>query len=117
MITLKTLHTATAQEVFDQAVNHLRVQGKRSALDPLVLSESCLYRSEDGLKCAAGCFIADDEYEPEMEGKSWIHEMFPEAHRDLIQSLQTIHDHNHINKWEMKFEELAKEYNLEYTPA
>jgi hypothetical protein len=69
MITLKTLKNSTDQEVFDQVANHLLTQNKRSvsATDNTL----CVYRSPDGLKCAAGCLIADDEYDPRMEGSNW----------------------------------------------
>ena len=66
MITLKTLGKATAQEVFDQVATHLLTQNERS-LD----GASCSYRNCDGLKCAAGCLISDDEYDNQMEGIDW----------------------------------------------
>lgn len=49
-----------AQEIFDKVVNHLRKQGHRS------LSEDgrCLYRGSNGDKCAIGCIISDEDYQP-----------------------------------------------------
>lgn len=62
-ITLKTMVDATPQQVFDQMATHLLTQAKKS-----MKGEECYYRGADingepnGLMCAAGCFIADDEY-------------------------------------------------------
>jgi hypothetical protein len=50
------------QKTFDAVLAHLRKQGKR-AID----GESCMYRTEDGLKCAIGCLIPDDKYDPKMD--------------------------------------------------
>jgi hypothetical protein len=116
MITLKTLEFATAQEVFDQAVEHLRKQGKRSALDSEYLKAGCKYRSEDGLKCAAGCFIADDEYDPRMEGKGWGGEMFPKVHVSLMITLQKIHDDYYPSQWEREFQRAAENFELVLKP-
>jgi hypothetical protein len=58
---------AAALAVFDEAIAKITTQGAPSmrAKDGL-----CLYRGENGLKCAAGHFIPDSKYEPEMEGQS-----------------------------------------------
>lgn len=90
MITLATLNKATAQEVFDQVATHLLTQNRKS-----IGSMECLYRSEIG-KCAAGCLISDDEYDPKFEGKSWhglitFHNI-PNKHKELIERLQVVHD-------------------------
>ena len=67
-ITMKNLHLATEQQVFDQAARHMLTQNAKA----LAWSGGCQYRLEldDGtvLKCAVGCFIADDEYSSEIEG-------------------------------------------------
>lgn len=105
MITLKTLSTATAQEVFDQIANHLLTQMKRSVDD-----QKCLYRTADGLKCAAGCLIGDDEYLPEMDiysnngGTTWSSLITKGMitvveHSILIKELQKIHDYHQPFEW------------------
>ena len=53
------------QEVFNKVAAHLLAQGK-----PALKGEDCVYRSKDGLKCAIGCLIPDENYTPEMERKS-----------------------------------------------
>jgi hypothetical protein len=52
-----------AQQAYETIRAHLIQQG-RPATDPR--TGSCFYRHE-GLKCAVGCLIDDDAYEPVME--------------------------------------------------
>lgn len=118
MVTLATLKNATAQEVYDQIVNHLRKQRKQSLEEGV----GCRYRSGD-LKCAAGCLIADDEYDPEMEENGWISLMdmgkVPNDHSHLIQEMQGVHDgwfDQSLGIWEEKFEDIAKNFKLVYSP-
>lgn len=109
MITLKTLHMATAQEVFDQCANHLLTQNKVSIDD----NGHCMYRGLGGLKCAAGCFIADDEYHMGMEGIAWKNlKEAPARHSELIQSLQLVHDIHPVKEWKEQLEIRAKSYGL-----
>ena len=69
MITLKNLGEATPIQVFNQAKEHLLKQIKKSESGGY--RSFCMYRGPDGLKCAAGCFIADDEYDEGMERLDW----------------------------------------------
>lgn len=111
MITLKTLPQATEQEVFDQAAHHLLTQ-KESCTG---IDGSCMYRYK-GLKCAGGCFIADDEYNPNMEGEGWFgligQNIAPDEHDNLINSLQSLHDSESTENWEQELETLAKAFSL-----
>lgn len=109
MITLKTLPEATAQEVFDQVAKHLLTQNKTSYSDDAV--GICAYRGSEGLKCAAGCIIADDEYNPSWEQQGWTvlvdSRVVPLKHHDLIRSLQLIHDDYDTDRWRELLDELA----------
>ena len=123
-------NSLTAQEIFDQVVNHLRKQGCKSRrLNPDWISGSdCLYRGPNGTKCAAGCLIRDEEYHPSMEGMSigWIIGFTQNspfslrerlgAHISLITSLQIIHDKHEVVYWEDRFESLAIKFSLKYSP-
>lgn len=122
VVTLKNLKDATAQQVFDQVVNHLRKQGVASICKN---TGDCLYRHGE-LKCAAGALIADDEYRPEMDdqdspGTSWrslINRGLVEStlHDTLIGDLQNLHDSNWPdNERELKFASLAKRHNVVFT--
>lgn len=122
----------TAQEVFDHVVNHFRRQG-RPAIHPLWAPDSdayarCVYRTADGNKCAVGCLIPDEKYDPSFEGQSvyepkvlaatgLAREFLP-----LLSSLQTAHDDlwwpgvdgaeqfiNHLGC-------IAKNHHLSFTP-
>ncbi|MCI0527846.1 MAG: hypothetical protein L0Y56_10460, partial [Nitrospira sp.] len=95
MITLKTLASATQQEIFNQVAGHLIAQNEKS-LSPIGIG--CRYRGEAGCKCAAGCLISDEEYGPDWEGKSWFQlieaGVVPEQNKDLIGELQNVHDNS-----------------------
>ena len=119
MITLKTLPQATAQEVFDQITQHLLRQGKAAK----TAKGACLYRVatvEGILKCAAGCLIADDEYDNSFEDLIWsslINEgKVPTNYGDLIRDLQRAHDNYVPSEWPGRFELIATKYNLTYNP-
>lgn len=115
MISLKTLALATKQEVFDQVAHHLLTQNKRS-----VEWLACRYRSGNGLKCAAGCLISDDEYDPKLESMFWkelINDYFPHlinAHTDLITDLQTLHDEYEPAFWQEELKKIADLYKLTF---
>ncbi len=113
MITLGTLKDATAQEVFNQAAKHLLTQNKRS-FDADI--DYCMYRSKEGLKCAAGCFISDEEYNPEFERTNitaaLMNYNFDMTHQHLIQELQKIHDNFEPEEWEAQLKRLATEKQL-----
>lgn len=114
MITLKTLDAATEQEVFDQVAEHLLKQNAQSKH-----ALGCAYRGDGGLKCAAGCLIADDEYSEEFENKPWSElerkiPNFPKKHTGLILGLQNIHDVRPPMCWSSYLQELAREYGLTY---
>lgn len=108
MITLKTLPQATAQEVFDQVAKHLLTQGAESTNSE---AGGCAYRGDHGMKCAAGCLIADDEYRFKMENKTWprlIEDgMAPRAHAHLITKLQDIHDNEPVDDWMHNLRQVA----------
>ena len=124
-ITLKTLHLATAQQVFNQVKEHLLTQNKKS-LNPK--TEICLYRYNIGLSClscAGGCLIADNEYNVRMDkkgkkmGTDWDslikRGLVPTtSHNQLISSLQRVHDAYKPEEWESKLKLVAELYNLNY---
>lgn len=120
MITLATLPKATAQEVFEQVKTHMLTQNEKCKDDTF-----CVYRhvKEDGtvLKCAAGCLIADDEYQGAFDqrssfGSSWKNllqeNLVPKEHADLICDLQNIHDLEDVEDWQHCLEVYAITHNL-----
>lgn len=112
-ITLKTLQKATAQEVFNQVSTHLLKQKETSWRNG---GTACAYKSGN-LKCAAGCLIADDEYDAEkFEDKPWdflrIHGVVPKKHSQLIYDLQIIHDTSRPAHWLQGLLDVAKKHKL-----
>lgn len=112
------LNTATAQEVFDFIVAHLRQQNAKSQTEENDDGiQDCLYRYK-GLKCAAGCLIPDEKYDVGMEGKAWMGVVsdykIASNHGDLITSLQATHDRVLIEDWESSFLDTAIQYNVIY---
>lgn len=118
------------QRTFDLVVAHLRKQGKKafgkvpSLINPGCFLEGYRYRTEDGLKCAAGCLIPDSKYSPDFEnvlcfGHSMsqpIEQILKEEGHDpvFVCQLQSIHDGSEPPQWEYKFFGLATEYGLSY---
>jgi hypothetical protein len=99
----------TPQEIFDTVARHLIAQG-RQAKDE---GGNCVYRAEDGSKCAVGCLITDEEYVPSMEtvvfGQreagterqiAWPPRLL--AHKRLLHVLQDVHD----DHWDNLHDEL-----------
>lgn len=111
-----------AQEIFNKVVTHLRTQGVK-AMD----NTWCRFRTDQGLKCAAGCLIQDDEYQAWMDNCSSISEILIQSqcpmslqirlrrHTNLIYALQSVHDLGVIDKWEQNFKEVSHNFNLNYT--
>ena len=104
------------QLVFDTVAEHLLKQGKRCVGD-IIHANSCMYRNNEGLKCAAGCLIPDDQYTPYIEGKSW-NRLVRENKVSyncciLICDLQNIHDVDDPKYWLSKLHEIAKNKNLD----
>lgn len=91
----------TPQQIFDTVATHLFAQGEQ-AIDG---QGSCVYRSDNGLKCAVGCLIPDESYTTEMEGNAaqdlGTRFNLPEWFKDnglLLQELQEVHD-NEGDAW------------------
>ena len=119
MITLETLPQATAQEVFDQITQHLLHLGKKA----LSFAGSYRYRTENSegvLKCAAGCLIADDEYNRMFEYVAWNDLVndgkVPSDHCQLIRDFQILHDGVIPEAWPSSFKDVAAKYGLKYNP-
>ena len=115
------------QEMFDKVAIHLLTQNKKAikvlkneytGLD----DNMCVYRNDAGEKCAAGCLIPDELYDPKFEGMNtsaydlqhvWatigidmIHDLA------LLNKLQKIHDTYTPSKWHRQLEIVAVEFKL-----
>ena len=119
------------QETFDTVVAHLRRQGsKAQSRDPTSGVISCLYRAPDGKRCAAGCLIPDDRYEPALElsavggtaeanhyGSNEVTLLIEQLGHDieLVAALQSVHDNSDVADWEAALERLATDFGLRYS--
>jgi len=103
------------QELFDISYNHIIKQGFPSVND----KDECLYRGYDGIMCAAGVFLSDDEV---VEGRPWLNLIEgrgdePNGKDLFIKELQNCHDinaieDNFIDLYKESMRELAGTYNL-----
>ena len=64
----------TQQQIFDKVATHLLTQGAKS-----MMGDTCRYRGSNGAKCAVGCLIKDDHYDPILELRSSRSELVKEA--------------------------------------
>lgn len=55
------------QQVFDTVAKHLLDQDCRAQIADSYGSYTCMYRTDSGMKCAVGCLIPDEVYEPDLE--------------------------------------------------
>lgn len=126
----------TNQEIFDTVLNHMRKQ----KVPAIGCGDICVYKTENGLKCAVGCLIPDELYDPKMDESSETHNNNTEVSdnklvqkvlkkhlnidfedsMDLLVSLQIIHDQIDV-EWSSEQEEammnLADDLYLRYTPV
>lgn len=114
----------TAQELFDQSVNHLRQQRRQS-----IGNHTCLYFDPCTFyKCAVGCLIPKKDYSRKFEGHT-IRELvndnlLPEElclefgdNLELLLDLQSVHDDkDDVSSWEESWKSIAGVYGLIYTP-
>jgi len=107
----------TNQEAFDKMVAHLRKQGRKSEH-----RGACRYRTKDGLMCAVGCLLTDEEYKRGMEGMGVEHmqhryEVLQDLDPPFLAEMQDTHDAYDPTDWEARFASTAVTYGLVYAPA
>ena len=103
------------QEVYFKVRNHLLTQGRRAKI-----YDQCRYRAPNGDKCAIGCLIPDDKYDPSMEGhliscSPLIQDAIgaSEDHIDFLTDLQRVHDFSNPSEWNERLQAVALRYKLE----
>jgi hypothetical protein len=104
------------QVTFNRVVEHLRNQGEKSLND----RHLCSYRGRNGLKCAVGCLIPDEKYDPSFEGQdasyAALSTILKELGHDvrLCDDLQDVHDLTGVTDWEANFKRVAVAHKLVY---
>lgn len=110
----------TNQEAFTKVAIHLLTQRKKSLRSGEYGDrEVCAYRGADGLQCAIGCLIPDDEYDEIFEGVD-IEGVEPNvpslcgANVGLLFELQYTHDTVKPECWETELEDIANKWCLRW---
>lgn len=115
--------TMTAQEVFDTVASHLLRQNKQSI--SIYDEGSCRYRSSEGLMCAVGILLTDEEYKIDWEGvgSDELFDSIPSfndrvghTNIDIVRELQKLHDTYEPQFWKVKLALLAANYGLTFNP-
>jgi len=115
---------STCQELFDQALDHLMTQKKRCTTTELH-PPTCLYRGDNGLKCAIGGVLPDELYHPKYENSEAIMLLEDIGHpkavtksgqltkfAKLASDIQLVHDSSEVPAWLAKMAFLAGKYKL-----
>ena len=104
----------TLQEIFDIVSTHLLKQNARS----INHEGTCMYRGDNGLKCAAGVLIPDDQYKKDFEFSSWAtlsrEQLVSSSFCEEIWDLQKIHDNSLISDWPLRLKQFAEKHNLKF---
>lgn len=112
--------TNTSQDIFNRIYSHRLRQGWRS----MGTDGRCAYRGINNTRCPVGVLIADEYYTLELEGQRASEELVIEAveksiniplgenERQLLVTIQEIHDNCHPFSWEYHLEQLAYNFNL-----
>lgn len=117
----------TDQEVFDKVARHLLTQGCKS-----ISGGNCAYRGEGRTKCAIGCLIEDNLYDPDFEGVA-VNSFTPKEEHflykrvlalrsvltgnvtnnlTLLSSLQRVHDQTPTCDWKYGLRNVANQLSL-----
>lgn len=101
----------TRQETFDKVARHLLTQNKQ-ALNP---QGSCVLRNDDGLRCAVGSLLTDEDFEPWKQTNicSAVERLEERGHdRGLLARLQGVHDNYLSPDWLQQLNWLAPQLGL-----
>ena len=102
------------KETFEYVLNKILEQGEPS----LNKDGKCLYRGPNGLKCAAGHLISDEEYNPSMEGRGARHTLSSHPHMELISQMQIAHDiasanpSNFVREFKSRMDRIKEQFNI-----
>jgi hypothetical protein len=110
----------TNQEAFEKVTIHLLTQMEKSeAVDAdCDIGAECRYRGPNGLMCAIGCLITDDQYASSLEGWDATHGCIRALpclvgiNSDLLLMLQHVHDHSQPVDWEDRLRAVATRWSL-----
>jgi hypothetical protein len=109
-------------EIITRAMDGIIAQGAKSQRDDPDTGIACVYRAENGLKCAAGHLIKDEHYDSKWNGygcrSGYVREALYKSGVNvddimvmhLVGRLQDIHDNESISEWPERRAELLAQY-------
>jgi hypothetical protein len=112
------------QEAFTTIVTHLAKQAKKALSVGDGSASYCMYRSPEGLKCALGCLIPDDLYEPAMDSgmgmqASLLLDRYPALKKvlsdvdvQMLGDMQFLHDSCIVSEWGTDARVMADRHHL-----
>ena len=115
--------TLSCQQIYNKVAKHLLTQNERSVDG----DGCCMYRGNNGLKCAIGCLIKNDYYDCEKEGNTVDEIRVMLYNSDVIAEnsstknynkillmgdLQDVHDNNEPEEWKEELKKVAKQHCL-----
>lgn len=116
---------SSMQEIFNRVARHLLTQNARASQGE---AGDCMYRTDDGLKCAVGCLITDDAYSLELENllvsRAPVREALEASgivvepngptHK-ILSDLQRVHDTVGTSNWPEELRSIATHYRLDHS--
>lgn len=115
---MKPVQQTRLQSIFDTVYRHLLTQ-KRQARGA-ANTTGCQYLTKGGLRCAVGCLIPLDRYNPAFEGDrvecnqaiALAADLQTPEEIHLASTLQNVHDSTDVALWKQELANVAKEFDL-----
>lgn len=101
----------SSQETFTKVRDHLLTQKKKSGSFRDDGSFRCLYRGPDGLKCAIGILLKDDDVVENISADNIPScKLNTEMPARQLQELQSIHDFDSVDNWAKALDKFARRF-------
>jgi hypothetical protein len=89
----------TDQQIYDKIATHLLTQNRKAMVKGFNGQEMCKYRTPEGLKCAIGCLIADEDYNVKLEHAGTVKTVFlPYDGGQLLGPVEMIEAQNNLRR-------------------
>lgn len=103
------------QEAFDKICKHLMTQNEKAWENG-----SCVLCTPTGLKCAIGCLIPDELYDPSLENLvpayigtvERLKPLFDGVDKDLLDHCRCVHDNADLRDWARDLRHVAEQHLL-----
>jgi len=120
------------QEVFDKVARHLLEQGEPCLDRDGRFQTICKYRNSAGQKCAVGCLITNEAYDPDIEGRGvqtpevcaalvksgidvfTVEDRFIQSGMNMLRELQNMHDNCSSYDWKNQLMRIAALHDVNF---